>query len=168
MRWLGNGLGWLTGSRSWRMAEPGYTAEPIAIVVWCASATDDGHRARQFNRRIFYAWLCACFQRKIECMSKRVSLILKDADEAVIAPYLDKDSDAFDMLKQWAEQRGQVGIKTEAAALRALLQAGIETVRNQALDNGYAQLAEEFNAEPAHIERRAARDRYTERTEGRL
>lgn len=101
-------------------------------------------------------------------MSKRLSLILKDADEAVIAPYLDADTDAFDMLRQWAELRGQAGIKTEAAALRALLQAGVEAVRNHALESGYAQLAEEFNAEPAHVERRAARDRYTERTEARL
>lgn len=101
-------------------------------------------------------------------MSKRLSLILKDADEALIASYLDAATAEFDMLRQWAELRGQTGIKTEAAALRALLQAGVEAVRNHALESGYAQLAEEFNAEPAHAERRVARDRYTERTEARL
>ncbi|SKK32330.1 hypothetical protein [Mycobacteroides abscessus] len=101
-------------------------------------------------------------------MSKRLSLILKDADEAVIAPYLDAATAEFDMLRQWAELRGQTGIKNDATALRALLQAGVETVRNHALESGYAQLAEEFNAEPAQAERRVARARYTERTEARL
>ncbi|KRQ23336.1 MULTISPECIES: hypothetical protein [unclassified Mycobacteroides] len=101
-------------------------------------------------------------------MSKRVSLILKDVDEAVIAPYLDEDSDAFEVLRQWAELRGQAGIKSEAAVLRVLLQAGVEAVRNHALEGGYSQLAQEFNAEGAHAERLAARARYTERTETHL
>ncbi|UHJ58583.1 hypothetical protein LT337_32560 (plasmid) [Mycolicibacterium fortuitum] len=101
-------------------------------------------------------------------MSKRVSLILKDADEAVIAPYLDEQSAAFEVLRQWASQRGEGDVKSEAGALRALLAAGAEALREHVLDAGYAHLASEFNSEPAHVERRTARDRYTRRTEAHL
>jgi vancomycin resistance protein YoaR len=101
-------------------------------------------------------------------MSKRVSLILKDADEAAIAPYLSEGSASFEVLRQWASQRGESDIKSEASALRALLQAGAESLRERVLDAGYAQLATEFNSEPARTERRAARDRYARRTEAGL
>jgi hypothetical protein len=101
-------------------------------------------------------------------MSKRVSLILKDADEAVIAPYLDEGSASSEALRRWANQRGGSDIKSEAAALRALLQAGAEALRDNVLDAGYAQLAEEFDTASAHADRRAARDRYAARTEARL
>ncbi|MBX9642058.1 MAG: hypothetical protein K2X97_20745 [Mycobacteriaceae bacterium] len=99
-----------------------------------------------------------------------MSLILKDADEAVIAPYLSEGSPAFEVLRQWASQRGEGegNIKSEASVLRALLQAGAEALREHVLDAGYAHLAAEFNSEPAHAERQAARDRYVRRTEGRL
>ncbi|WP_230981573.1 hypothetical protein [Mycobacterium malmoense] len=98
-------------------------------------------------------------------MSKRVSLILKDADEAVIAPYLSEGSPSFETLRQWASQRGKGDIKSEAGALRVLLQAGAEALREYVLDAGYAQLAAEFNCEPARSERQAAQDRYARRTE---
>lgn len=99
-------------------------------------------------------------------MSKRVSLILQDADEEVLAPYLSQGSASFEALRQWARQRGERDIKSEAGALRALLQAGAEALRERLLDNGYAQLAEEFNSEQAHGERRAARERYVRRAQG--
>ncbi|WP_234881889.1 hypothetical protein [Mycobacteroides abscessus] len=92
-------------------------------------------------------------------------MILNDVDEAIIAPYLDENSDAFEILRQWAELHGQAGIKSEAAALRVLLHAGAEELRNHALESGYAQLAQEVNAESAHAECRAARARYAERTD---
>lgn len=101
-------------------------------------------------------------------MSKRVSLILKDADEAAIAPYLSEGSAAFEILRQWASQRGENDIKSEAGALRALLAAGAEALGERVLDAGYAQLAVEFNSAPAHAERRSARDRYTRRTQKQL
>jgi len=101
-------------------------------------------------------------------MSKRVSLILKDTDEAVIAPYLSEGSASFEVLRQWASQRGESDIKSEAGALRALLQAGAEALREHVLDVGYADLAAEFNGESAQAERRAARDRYAQRTEANL
>lgn len=100
-------------------------------------------------------------------MSKRVSLILKDADEAVLAPYLDEDSPAFEVLRQWASQRGQTDIKSEAATLRALLQAGAEAISEHVLEAGYASLADEFNNAADSAERKTARKRYTLRTEAR-
>ncbi|MCV7145610.1 hypothetical protein AWC22_25110 [Mycobacterium riyadhense] len=97
-----------------------------------------------------------------------MSLILKDTDEAVVAPYLTEGSASFEVLRQWARQRGEGDIKSEAGALRALLQAGAEALRERVLDAGYAQLAAEFNSEPARAERQAARDRYAHRTEAGL
>ena len=104
----------------------------------------------------------------IYTMSKRVSLILGDSDEAVIAPYLSQGSPAFEVLRHWTSQRDVADdIKSEAAALRALLRAGAEALQEYVLDVGYAELAEEFNSESANVERRAARDRYTRRAEER-
>lgn len=101
-------------------------------------------------------------------MGKRLSLILKDGDEAVIGPYLSEGSASFEVLRQWASQRGEGDIKSEAGALRALLQAGAEALHELVLDAGYSQLAAEFNSEPAGAERKAARDRYTRRAEAGL
>lgn len=98
-------------------------------------------------------------------MGKRVSLILKDDDVAAIAPYLDEQSVSFAVLRQWANQRGDSDVKSEAGALRALLHAGVEALREHVLDAGYAELAGEFNSPPAGAERKAARDRYVRRTE---
>ena len=97
-------------------------------------------------------------------MSKRVSLILKDSDEVVIAPYLDTDSTAFQALRQWASNRGAGDITSEAGALRALLQAGAEALRDAVLETGYADLATEFNRPEENAERRSARDRYPARS----
>lgn len=98
-------------------------------------------------------------------MTKRVSLILKDTDEATIAPYLDEGSESYQVLCEWVRHRGEPDIKSEAGALRALLQAGAEALREHVLDAGYARLAEEFNSGPADAERREIRDRYAHRTE---
>ncbi len=101
-------------------------------------------------------------------MSKRVSLILKPADEVMLAPYLTGGSPSFEALRLWALKRGDGDIKSEAGALRALLQAGAEALREDVLDAGYSDLASEFNGKSDDAERRAARDRYVRRTEARL
>lgn len=99
-------------------------------------------------------------------MSKRVSLILKDADEAVIAPYLDEGSESFEALRRWASWRGDAAVKSEAGALRVLLRAGAEALSEQMLDFAYAELAAEVNNAPHADERRVARDRHLRRAEG--
>jgi hypothetical protein len=101
-------------------------------------------------------------------MSKRVSLTLTDADQAVLAPYLSEGSPSFEVLRRWATRRGDSDIKSEAGALRALLKAGAEAFREHAFDTEYAQLASEFNSEPARAERRKARELYSGRTDARL
>lgn len=101
-------------------------------------------------------------------MSKRVSLILRPVDEAVLAPYLTAGSPSFEVLRRWADERGVGDIKSEAGALRALLQAGVEALRDDVLEAGYAELASEFNGKPENAERKAARDRYVRRTEAHL
>lgn len=102
----------------------------------------------------------------IHIMSKRFSLILGDSDEARIRPYLDQGSPAFEVLRRWANEHDVADdIKSEAAALRALLQAGAKALQEHVLDAGYAELATEFNTESSRIERREARDRYARRTE---
>lgn len=101
-------------------------------------------------------------------MSKRVSLILDDSDVAKVGPYLDKGSPAFEVLRHWASEHDVADdINSEAAALRALLQAGAEALKERVLDAGYARLATEFNTAPSNVERRAAHDRYARRTESR-
>jgi hypothetical protein len=124
--------------------------------------------AQQTPERCQYADAHTANRCTICTVSKRVSLILGDSDQAVIAPYLSQGSPAFEVLRQWANQHDVAeDIKSEAAALRALLQAGAEALQELVLDAGYAQLASEFNSESANVERRTARDRYTRRTEGR-
>lgn len=100
-------------------------------------------------------------------MSKRVSLILRDADEAMIAPFLEQGSPAFEVLRQWVHQNDYASgdINSSAAVLRALLQVGAEALHEQVLDIGYAQLAPDFNSESATAGRRTARDRSAAQTD---
>ncbi|MGC5027705.1 hypothetical protein ACLQ3K_23380 [Tsukamurella sp. DT100] len=101
-------------------------------------------------------------------MSKRVSLILRDSDEAAISPFLTAGSPAAEALRRWASEHGAGDVKSEASSLRALLQAGAAALQEQAVEDGYAQLAEEFNSSEHNASRRAARDRYVTRREAGL
>lgn len=90
-----------------------------------------------------------------------MSLILRDADEATIAPFLDRGTPAFEILRQWARDSAYASgdISSDAAILRILLRVGAEAFHQQMLDAGYTQLASEFNSASTRIERLAARDR---------
>jgi hypothetical protein len=101
-------------------------------------------------------------------MSKRVSLILGDADEQAIEPFIRAGSGQYEVLRQWAARRGDLAVKSEASALRALLQAGVEALRDEVLDAAYAELATTFHGQAERSERRAARDRYAARTDASL
>lgn len=101
-------------------------------------------------------------------MSKRVSLILRDTDEAVIAPFLAEDSAASEALRAWASDRDLGDVRSEASGLRALLRAGAEAIQERAVEAGYALLAEEFNSPENSAVRRTARDRYVARREAGL
>ncbi len=58
--------------------------------------------------------------------------------------------------------------KSEASALRVVLAAGVEALREEQLEQGYAELAKTYNDDNADAERRFARDRHIERIEGNL
>lgn len=101
----------------------------------------------------------------IDNVVRRVSLILSEADEAVISPYLSQDSPAAEALRRWTARQGWVSaeIPTEADVLRALLRAGADALHEQALDVGYGKLASDFAELSADADRRAARDRHAQR-----
>lgn len=102
-------------------------------------------------------------------MSKRVSLILPDLDEAVVAPYVTSGTPENEVLRQWATARGSAVSFTEASALRVLLRAGAERLREEALDSAYADLAAELDGDvERRHERRSARTRYAARTDAHL
>lgn len=98
-------------------------------------------------------------------MSKRVSLILGDADERAVAPFIRSGTDQYEVLRQWAARHGDMSVRSEAGALRALLQVAVEALRDELLDAGYAEMATAFHGNTERTERRAARERYVARTD---
>ena len=77
------------------------------------------------------------------CMSKRLSLTLTDEEEAILDVFANPDSTEHRALRAWAERHG-VRMDTtmaEARILRLLLQAGASSLREEALEVGYAALA---------------------------
>ena len=98
-------------------------------------------------------------------MTKRLSLILGDEDERRLGPFIEAGTGEHRALQRWAAAKGLRSIDSEAAALRAVLQAGLEALRDDVLDSGYAELAETYNAAGHRAERRTARERYAERSD---
>jgi len=66
--------------------------------------------------------------------------------------------------RHYASWPASVAKGTSNQTLRALLHAGAQAVGERVLDVGYAELAAEFNSEPASAERRTARDRHVRRS----
>lgn len=103
-----------------------------------------------------------------EVMSKRLSLILGEGDQATIEPFIRVGTEHHNALRRWAEAHGAGGVNSEAATLRVLLRAGAIALQDDVLDAGYAELAQVFSGEEERAERRTARDRYTARTDAAL
>lgn len=101
-------------------------------------------------------------------MSRRLSLILGDSAQAAIEPFVRAGTAHHDALGRWAEDHGAGSVNSEAAALRVLLQAGMNAVQEDILDAGYAELAQVLSGEQERGERRTARDRYAARTDAAL
>lgn len=101
----------------------------------------------------------------IRGMTKRLSLILGEGDQLRLEPFIRAGTDQNQVLQRWAAEHGVGAVNSEAAAIRALLQAGVEALRDDVLDKGYAELAQVYNGAEDRDERRAARDRYVARTE---
>ncbi|MEI6623258.1 MAG: hypothetical protein WCP28_15260 [Actinomycetes bacterium] len=98
-------------------------------------------------------------------MTKRLSLILGEGDQQQLAPFIEAGTDQNQVLRRWAAAHGVHSVNSEAAALRVLLQAGVEALLEEVLDVGYAELAQTYGEAEHNDERRNARDRYASRTE---
>ncbi len=101
-------------------------------------------------------------------MTKRLSLILGDGDQQLLEPFTHAGSAQHQALLRWAEAHGTGPVNSEAAAIRALLQAGAEALRDDALDEGYIELAQVYNGAEERDDRRSARALYVARTETAL
>jgi len=107
-------------------------------------------------------WWCIVW-----CMTKRLSVTLPDADEQRVEQFSSQG-----LAREALERRltrsgaGRVNLETEAAVIRALMEVGVQAVEEEMLEAGYAALAESYSE--ADDDRRAARRRYTERTEAAL
>lgn len=101
-------------------------------------------------------------------MTKRLSLILGDRDQQLLEPFIHAGSSHHRVLQRWAVAHGAGSANSEAAAIRALLQAGVEALRDDVLDEGYAELGQVLRGVEERDERRTARDRYVARTDAAL
>ena len=102
------------------------------------------------------------------CMSKRLSVTLDADDVRTVETFADSSTKEHEALLAWAEARGldPGGATSEAALLRLLLRAGAESLRANALDVAYANLAVTLGEEGS-ADSRAARRRYVGRTESK-
>jgi hypothetical protein len=98
-------------------------------------------------------------------MAKRLSVILSDGDEEALKPFFEVGSRHHEALQRWAEMNGSGAANSEAALIRALMQAGAQALGDEILNSGYAEYAEFYNTPEERSERRNARDRYAKRTE---
>ena len=100
------------------------------------------------------------------CMSKRLSLSLESEDEAMLARFMRDDSPDRGVLISWIALQGMTPeqIRSEAGVLRVLLRVGAERLHEQALDEGYVQLASELDT-VGQTENDEARRRYVRRSE---
>lgn len=101
-------------------------------------------------------------------MAKRLSLILGESDQQRLEPFLQDGSGQHQVLQRWAAEHGVGSLNSEAAAIRALLHAGVEALHDDVLDEGYEKLARVYHGTEETGERRAARDRYVARTEATM
>ncbi|MGI8722730.1 MAG: hypothetical protein ACR2JG_10930 [Geodermatophilaceae bacterium] len=101
-------------------------------------------------------------------MTKRLSLILGEGDQRELEPFIQVGTGQHQVLTRWAAEHGAGAVNSEAGAIRALLQAGVLALRDDVLDEGYAELAQIYGGAEERAERRANRERYLARTEATL
>jgi len=99
-------------------------------------------------------------------MPKRLSVTLEADDVRTVETFADSSTYEHAALVDWARARGldAADATSEAALLRLLLRVGAESLRGNALDVAYANLAVILDDEGAS-DSRAARDRYVQRAE---
>ncbi|MDV6277527.1 hypothetical protein R3Q06_28965 [Rhodococcus erythropolis] len=95
---------------------------------------------------------------------KRLPVTLDVDDQAELAVFSDPDRLESGILREWAQQHSiTVRDNSESGIVRALLRAGAESLREKALEAGYAELAKD-QAEGLG-EQRTRRNRYAERVD---
>jgi hypothetical protein len=98
-------------------------------------------------------------------MAKRTTLTLEDTDEALLASFEQPESLERQALIGYAAEHGwnvsEYRLTSEGALVRTLLRVGAETLRERALEIGYAQLEASYTDEE-RAEMRALRARYAE------
>lgn len=87
-------------------------------------------------------------------------------DEQAVSTFTEAQTREHAALVEWvtARETGRGRLTSEAAVVRALLRAGVEALRERALEAGYADLVASRTEDEAG-QTRAARDRYVDRTE---
>jgi hypothetical protein len=100
-------------------------------------------------------------------MTKRTTVTLDERDEQTLATFADPERAEWKALVEIAATLG-ITVKpgsSEAVIIRALLQAGAKMVQEEALERGYAELAEIWPEVHDADEARARRRRYAERVD---
>jgi hypothetical protein len=96
--------------------------------------------------------------------TKRITVTLEGAEQAALSVFADPERAEHAALVAWADERGLPVRQSEAGMVRVLLRAGAEALRERALEQGYAQLAETQRADEARkAERETRRARRAER-----
>ncbi len=111
--------------------------------------------------------VCIRFDAIIRCMTKRTTVSLDDADQQTLASFADPTRTEWDTLVESAARHG-ITLKrgaSEATIIRALLRAGAAALREQAMEQGYAQLAEMWPEVHDSDEAAARRRSYAERVD---
>lgn len=100
-------------------------------------------------------------------MAKRTTVTLSDRDEQTVRTFADPDRPEAAVLAEAAEKLG-IPIApgaSEATVIRALIAAGAATLREQALERGYQQVAEMYDEVHDADEAAERRRRYAERVD---
>jgi hypothetical protein len=100
-------------------------------------------------------------------MAKRLSVILNDEDVRTMDEFADPKSLAHGVLVRWLTEQG-VTISPDTvgddALLHMLMRVGAEALRERAIAEGYAVLADAYDEGDA--ESRLFRDRHAQRADG--
>ena len=92
--------------------------------------------------------------------NKRLPVTLEQSDEREIESFRQAGRPETEMLHMWAQEHHMAVLDSESGVFRILARVGAESLRQRAIEAGYAKLAEQEAEEAAFAAaRRARRDR---------
>jgi hypothetical protein len=94
--------------------------------------------------------------------NKRLPVTLEQTDEREIESFLDAGRPESEMLRAWAHAHEMTVLDSQSGVLRILARVGAESLRERAIEAGYAKLATQASNEE-DTDRRQRRDRNRER-----